>query len=122
MPVSVCAPPGPCAADTAKIEADTGITFHGATEQSLANGVLTMIESGQADAGLVYLPDALSAGDKVTAVGFPQAADAVNTYTIGRLTNSAQPELAGKFIHLVTGEFGQGVMKHAGFQTAPTTS
>jgi molybdate transport system substrate-binding protein len=122
LSVAVCAPPGACAADTARIEASTGVTLRGATEESLASGVLTMVRSGQADAGLVYLPDVLSAGDSVTSVGIPQAADTVNTYTIGRLRNSAEPELAGKFVQLVTGDFGQGVMKHAGFETSATRS
>jgi molybdate transport system substrate-binding protein len=120
--VAVCAPPGICAADTARIEASTGIVFDGVTQQSLASGVVTTVTSGQADAGLVYLPDALAAGDKVTSVGFPQAADAVSTYTIGQLKNSEQPELARRFIHLVTEDFGQGVLKHAGFQPVSTTS
>ena len=71
--------------------------------------------SGQADAGLVYVTDAQGAGDKVTAVPFPESADAVNIYPIAVLEQSTQPELARKFVDLVTGEAGQKVLNAAGF-------
>ncbi len=44
--------------------------------------VLNKVTAGQADAGLVYVTDAASAGDKMTAVAFPEAAQAVNTYPL----------------------------------------
>ncbi len=46
---------------------------------------LAKVTSGEADAGLVYLTDAHNAGDKVDAVSFPEAADAVNIYPIAVL-------------------------------------
>jgi molybdate transport system substrate-binding protein len=48
-------------------------------------------------------------------VPFPEAADAVNTYPIAVLKGSKNPELAQKFIDLVTGEAGQKVLNAAGF-------
>ena len=77
--------------------------------------VLGKVTSGQADAGLVYVTDAQGAGDKVTAVPFPESADAVNTYPIAILDQSTQPELARSFVDLVTGEAGQKVLNAAGF-------
>ena len=46
---------------------------------------------------------------------FPESADAVNTYPIAVLEQSKDPELAGKFVDLVTGEAGQKVLNAAGF-------
>ncbi len=37
---------------------------------------------GEADAGFVYVTDALSAGDKVTTIALPAAAQAVASYPI----------------------------------------
>ena len=85
------------------------------SEESQVTDVLGKVTSGQADAGLVYVTDAQGAGDKVTAVPFPESADAVNTYPIAVLEQSTQPELARKFVDLVTGEAGQKVLNAAGF-------
>ena len=71
--------------------------------------------TGEADAGLVYVTDAKGAGDKVGEVPFPEAAGAVNTYPIAVLKESKNPELAHKFVDLVTGESGQKVLNAAGF-------
>ena len=59
--------------------------------------------------------DTIGAGDKVTSVPFPESAEAVNTYPIAVLEQSEHPELAQKFIDLVTGEAGQKVLNAAGF-------
>jgi molybdate transport system substrate-binding protein len=51
----------------------------------------------------------------VTAVAFPEAAGAVNTYPIAILSQATNPGLARKFVNLVTGEEGQKVLSAAGF-------
>ncbi|MDQ2637341.1 MAG: extracellular solute-binding protein, partial [Actinomycetota bacterium] len=71
--------------------------------------------SGQADAGLVYVTDAIDAGNKVSAVAFPESKSAVNTYPIVALKGSEKPTLAGEFVEAVTGEPGQRVLGAAGF-------
>jgi molybdate transport system substrate-binding protein len=73
------------------------------------------VTSGQADAGLVYVTDAAGAGDKVTSVAFPEAAQAVNTYPIAVLKDAEHAELAHRFVDLVTGEAGQKALAKAGF-------
>ena len=85
------------------------------SEESSVTDVLNKVETGQADAGLVYVTDAKGAGDKVAAVDFPEAAGAVNTYPIAVLKESKNAELARKFVDLVTGEAGQKVLDAAGF-------
>ena len=85
------------------------------SEESSVSDVLNKVTTGQADAGLVYVTDATGAGDKVTAVPFPESADAVNTYPIAALKSSENQELARKFIDAVTGEAGQKTLSVAGF-------
>ena len=77
--------------------------------------VLNKVTSGEADAGLVYVTDALGAGGKVTSVPFPESAGAVNTYPIAVLKQAGDRDLAGMFVDLVTGEAGQRVLDAAGF-------
>ena len=111
----VCAPQVPCGSATRKVEQVTGVTLTPVSEESQVTDVLSKVLTGQADAGVVYVTDARSAGDKVTAVAFPEAAGAVNTYPIAVLKQAHDPELARKFLDLVTGEAGQKMLSAAGF-------
>jgi molybdate transport system substrate-binding protein len=113
--VVVCAPQVPCGSATQSVEKATGVTLNPVSEESSVTDVLNKVTTGEADAGLVYVTDVKGAGDKVAAVAFPEAAGAVNTYPIAVLKESKNPELARKFVDLVTGESGQKVLSAAGF-------
>jgi molybdate transport system substrate-binding protein len=115
LAVVVCAPQVPCGSAAQKAEEAAGVKLAPVSEESAVTDVLNKVTSGQADAGLVYVTDALGVGDKVTAVPFPQAASAVNTYPIAELKSAGSPELARKFIEAVTGEAGQKTLSAAGF-------
>lgn len=115
LSVVVCAPQVPCGSATQKVEKATNVQLKPVSEESQVTDVLNKVTTGQADAGLVYVTDAQGAGDKVTAVAFPESAGAVNTYPIAVLKQSKNPELARKFVDLVTGEAGQKALSAAGF-------
>ena len=113
--VVVCAPQVPCGSATEKVEKATGVELKPVSEESSVTDVLNKVTTGEADAGVVYVTDVAGAGDKVTGVEFPEAKDAVNTYPIAALKDSANAELAKKFVEYVTGEAGQKVLDQAGF-------
>ncbi len=113
--VVICAPQVPCGSAIKKAEQASGVTLNPVSEESSVSDVLNKVTTGQADAGLVYVTDAKGAGDKVAEVRFPEAAGAVNTYPIAVLKESKNPELARKFVDLVTGESGQKILRAAGF-------
>jgi molybdate transport system substrate-binding protein len=115
LDVVVCAPAIPCGSATQKIEHQTGVQLTPVNQQSSRTDVLNKVTSRQADAGLVYATDAIEAGDTVTAVAFPEAAGAVNTYPVAALDESKNPNLAHKFVDLVTGEVGQKILAQDGF-------
>ncbi|GAA3437959.1 molybdate ABC transporter substrate-binding protein [Kutzneria kofuensis] len=70
--VVVCADAVPCGAAALKVEQATGITITPASKETAVTGVLSKVESGDADAGLVYLTDVNSAGSKVKGVPSPR--------------------------------------------------
>lgn len=113
--VVTCQQPVPCGSATQRIEGSTGIHLNPVSEELSVTDVLNKVTTGQADAGLVYVTDAHSAGSKVATVNFPEAAGAVNVYPIAALKNAPQAALAQKFVALVTGEKGQDVLAQAGF-------
>ena len=113
--VVICAPQVPCGSATERVEQAGGVQLDPVSEESSVSDVLNKVTTGQADAGLVYATDVLAAGDKVTGVAFPESAGVVNTYPIGVLTQSANPEAARRFVDLVTSEAGQKALAAAGF-------
>ncbi len=111
----VCAPAVPCGAATAKLAALLGVTLRPVSEESRVTDVRAKVETGQADAGVVYLTDAKAAGDQVGVVPIAGAARARNDYLIGATRRAARPALAAEFIDLVRGSRGQAVLAAAGF-------
>ena len=111
----MCAVQVPCGAALPRLQRLTGVRLAPVSEESSVTDVLNKVTSGQADAGLVYVTDARAAGDKVTAVPFPEAAAAANTYQIALLKDAREPKLAGRFVDLVTGPTGRKVLDAAGF-------
>jgi molybdate transport system substrate-binding protein len=113
--VVICQKPVPCGSATQRIEDSTGVRLHPVSEELSVTDVLNKVTTGQADAGLVYVTDAISAKDKVTTVKFPEAAGAVNVYPIAVLKKAPQPALAQKFVAMVTGDAGQNILAQSGF-------
>ncbi|GAA5145638.1 molybdate ABC transporter substrate-binding protein [Pseudonocardia eucalypti] len=117
LKVVVCAPQVPCGSATKQVEKATNLTLKPVSEEADVRSVLSKVTSGDADAGLVYVTDVRSAGDKLTGVDFPEADKAINRYPIAQLTNASQPQLATKFIELVRGPEGKKALVDAGFAT-----
>lgn len=111
----VCAIQVPCGAALPGLQSRTGVQLHPISEESSVTDVLNKVTSGAADAGLVYLTDARAAGEKVTAVEFPEASSAMNTYQVGVLKTARDATLARRFVELVTGATGRRVLGSAGF-------
>ncbi|GAA1189688.1 molybdate ABC transporter substrate-binding protein [Brevibacterium paucivorans] len=112
--VAVCAPAVPCGNATKQVMDRAGVSLKPATEESKVTAVLTKVESGQVDAGLVYVTDA-RASDKVEAVDFPQAAEVVNRYPIAVTSQGEKTESAAKFVEFVLSERAQQVLQTNGF-------
>jgi molybdate transport system substrate-binding protein len=115
LSVVACAPQVPCGSATKKVEEATKVTLDPVSEETSVTDVLTKVTSGQADAGVVYVTDAIGAGDKVAEVDFVESSVAVNTYPIAVLKSATDVDAAKKFIELVTSEAGQKVLSQAGF-------
>jgi molybdate transport system substrate-binding protein len=115
LSVVICQKPVPCGSATQRVEDGTGVRLSPVSEELSVTDVLNKVTTGQADAGLVYVTDAHSAGDKVATVNFPEAAGAVNVYPIAVLKKAPQPGLAQKFVAMVAGDTGRNVLAQAGF-------
>jgi len=114
--VAVCAPTVPCGAAAAKAFASANLTPHTVTQEQDVTSVLTKVELGEVDAGVVYQTDVKSAGAKVLGVNFAEAANAINSYPIAVVTTGKNPTAAQAFIDYVQSSDGMAVLQAAGFQ------
>lgn len=111
----VCAAVVPCGSATLKLASLLGVTLHPVSEETRVSDVRAKVETGQADAGVVYFTDATASGAKVEVVPLPRADEARNDYLFGVTARAEQPDLAAAFGALVTGDQGEQVLAAAGF-------
>ncbi len=62
--------------------------------------VVEQVESGNADAALVFVTDVVSAGSKVTGIAIPDAQNVIGTYEIAVLKSSTNTTAAQAFVDL----------------------
>lgn len=110
----LCQPEVPCGNAALKVADAAGLTLAPVSEEESVSGVLTKVEDGEADAGLVYVTDVSAAGDDLEGIDFPEAAEVVNHYPIVAVEGSEHAELAQEWIDLVLGD-GRQVLLDAGF-------
>ncbi|MER6500948.1 molybdate ABC transporter substrate-binding protein [Streptomyces sp. NPDC001455] len=86
------------------------------SQEPNVRAVLSKVELGEADAGIVYGTDAESATDKVDAVDIPDAQNAVASYPAATLRQSAHADAAAAFVKWLGGPEAQKILGAAGFQ------
>ena len=110
----ICAPEVPCGEATKKLAEAQGITLNPVSEEQKVTDVRGKVESGEADAGIVYTTDAAAAKDKADKIDIPDGG-VVNHYPIAQTANPENAAGAKVFIDAVTGKTGQEVLAKYGF-------
>jgi molybdate transport system substrate-binding protein len=87
---------------------DAHVTVHPKSLEDNVRGVLTKVELGEADAGIVYVTDAQIAGSKVVSVPIADAPSA--TYPIGAINEDGRA-----FVDFVLSSQGQRILERYGF-------
>jgi len=113
--MAVCAPEVPCGAAAAKLLDEAGLGGVPDTYEDDVRAVLTKVQLGEVDAGLVYLSDVHAAGDTILAFAFEQVTNEINRYPIAELADAPNPDAARAFVDLVLSDEGQQVLRDAGF-------
>ena len=80
--------------------------------------VLSKVELGEADAGIVYTTDVKAAGAKVAGVEIPDRYNVVATYPLVLVKDSENVATAQTFIHFVVSSAGQAILASYGFEPA----
>ena len=80
--------------------------------------VVSKIELGEADAGIVYTTDVTAAGSKVSGVPIPDADNVIATYPIVAVKATTNAAAANAFIAYVLSAAGQAKLQFFGFLSA----
>jgi len=86
------------------------------SQEPNVRAVLSKVELGEADAGLVYKTDAATAPKKVDAVDIPDSKNAIASYPAAVLKNSEHQKEAASFVKWLSTPKAQQVLREAGFQ------
>jgi len=113
--VALCAPAVPCGVVAAEVFKNAAITVHPVASLADVKATLAAVESGEVDAGVVYVTDVRAAGDKVRAVPIPGDVNAKTTYPISVLKDARNVSLARAFVDYVLSAAGRQVLTADGF-------
>ncbi|MFD9366695.1 molybdate ABC transporter substrate-binding protein [Streptomyces sp. NPDC060020] len=86
------------------------------SQEPNVRAVLSKVELGEADAGLVYKTDSAKSGDKVVTVDIPDEQNAVASYPAATLKQSKNTEAAAAFVAWLSTPEAQKILQDAGFQ------
>jgi molybdate transport system substrate-binding protein len=114
--VALCQPQVPCGVVAAEVFKNAGITVTPVTLQPDVKSVLTQVELGNVDAGVVYVTDVMAAGAKVKGIVIPANDNASTLYPIATISSSKHKSIAQAFVAYVLSPAGQKVLASAGFQ------
>jgi molybdate transport system substrate-binding protein len=114
--VALCQPQVPCGVVAAEVFKNVGITVKPVTLQADVKSVLSQVELGNVDAGMVYVTDVMAAGTKVKGVAIPANDNASTLYPIASISSSKQKSIAQAFVAYVLSPAGQQVLTAAGFE------
>jgi molybdate transport system substrate-binding protein len=114
--VAVCQPQVPCGVVAAQVFKNAGITVKPVTQATDVDSVVTEVETGNVDAGMVYVTNVLSSGNKLKGITIPANEIASTLYPIATITSSKHESIAKEFVDYVLSPAGQKVLTAAGFE------
>jgi len=112
------APSVPAGKYALQILASAGVKVTPKSLETDVKSVVSKIELGEADAGIVYVTDVKAAGSKVTGVPIPDSVNVIATYPIVSVKGAKNSNLANAFVAYVLSAEGQATMQSFGFLPA----
>ena len=121
--ISLCAASVPCGRYASQMLTQDGVTIptDKITLGQDVKATLSAVANGDADAGLVYVTDALSAGKTVTQIKIPASLNVLAIYPIAPVAASQNAKLADAWVQYVISPAGQKTLAKFGFLEVPTT-
>lgn len=113
--LGLCAEEVPCGQLALEALAAAAVTPSVDTAEPDVRSLLTKVEAGELDGGIVYETDVLAAGRAVEGIEIPAAQNVTATYPIAALAEGAEPEAAAAFVVFVLSDEGRAILESYGF-------
>lgn len=111
--LAICAEECPAGRYAREIIERAGLEVEPDSLEAEVKAVVTRVELGEADAGIVYVTDVLTAGDDVAGVEIPDEDNVIATYLLATLSDA--PRAADEFVDLALSGEGQRILLEYGF-------
>lgn len=111
----MCAPHVPCGALARQVLAAAGVNARPDTEEPDVRSLLTKIEAGELDAGIVYASDLEAADVAVEGVPIPSELNVEVAYPVAVLSSGSQRQLAQEFVAFLLSDAGRTIVAENGF-------
>jgi len=115
LKIALCQPQVPCGTTALEVFDNAKITVKPVTLGADVKAVLTAVQLGEVDAGVVYRTDVQAAGAKVKGIEIPAGQNASTSYPIATLTSAPNAAAARAFVDYVLSADGTKVLTEAGF-------
>lgn len=116
LKVDLAAPQVPAGTYAAKVLGKQHLDVKPVSQETNVRAVLSKVELGEADAGIVYVTDAESAKGKVATVTIPDAQNSIASYPAATLKSSKNSSAAADFVAFLSSAQGQQILRSYGFQ------
>jgi len=113
--VALCQPEVPCGTVAQEVFKKADVTVKPVTQGADVKAVLTTVQLGEVDAGMVYKTDVQAAGAKVKGIEIPADQNASTSYPIAALSKAPNAAGAAAFVDYVLSPDGEKVLEQAGF-------
>lgn len=117
LKIATCQAEVPCGAAATKLFEKNNISVTPATLEPDVKSVLAKVQSGDADAGIVYVTDVKAAASSVSAIDIPADSNVTTSYPIAVVTDNSHLDTATAFEAFVLSAEGRAILNAAGFGT-----
>ncbi len=114
--VGLCAAGVPCGDLARRVLANAGVSAELDTEEPDVRALLTKLEAGELDAGIVYVTD-VTAKPGISGFEIPADLNAITDYPITVLRNAPNRPGAEQFVQFVLSDAGREILSRHGFES-----
>lgn len=113
--IGLCDPAVPCGALAARLGDRAAVEFAVDSYEPNVRALLTKLEEGELDVGLVYATDVAAAGGRAETVDLPLP-DVTTDYTIAVVADPPHPEAATAMVEFVASDQVRDILRRMGFE------
>lgn len=113
--IGLCAEGVPCGDFGRRALRNAGVAAAADTNEPDVRALLTKVEAGELDAGIVYVTDVLSTGGAVQGIDIHEDQNVVVDFPIAALARAPNPDGAAAFVAFVVSDPGRAILAEHGF-------